>query len=141
MENNTTLETQTQNDLQNTGENQEQNNKTFTQEEVDDIVKNRLARERRKLEAAKESEPDGEKSLKERELRVTAREKLLDAGLPTSLADILRYSDEKSIEQAIEAIKNLKQGPVGKAWGARMGGHKMQSDPIRKAMGLDHQKG
>lgn len=125
-----------------TADQQESNEKTFTQAEVDEIIRKRLARERRKAET--ESNTDGEqdtgddreKTLEERELRVMAKEKLLDSGMPSNLADVLRYSDEKSLEKAIEAIKNLKQEPR-KAWAERMDAHHSPGiDPIRKAMGL-----
>lgn len=126
-----------------TAEQQESNEKTFTQAEVDEIIRKRLARERRKTET--ESDTDGdqdtgddrEKALEERELRVMAMEKLLDSGMPSSLADVLRYSDEKSLEKAIETISNLNQEPR-RAWGERMGAHNgSRIDPVRKAMGLD----
>lgn len=126
-----------------TADQQESNEKTFTQAEVDEIIRKRLARERRKTET--ESDTDGEqdtgddreKTLEERELRVMAKEKLLDSGMPSNLADVLRYSDEKSLEKAIEAIRNLNQEPR-KAWGERMGAHySSRIDPVRKAMGLD----
>lgn len=136
-----------------THEGEEQQPKTFTQEEVDEIVKKRLARERRKTGAedgeetapdrktgagdAKETAPDREKELDARELRIMAREKLQEAGMPMSLADVLRYSDEKSLEKAMEAVGNLrKEAPKG--WGERMGKNLVPSkDPIREAMGLN----
>lgn len=125
-----------------TANQQEGNEKTFTQAEVDEIIRKRLARERRKTETEsntdgeQETGDDREKTLEERELRVMAKEKLLDSGMPSNLADVLRYSDEKSLEKAIEAIKNLNQEPR-KAWAERMDAHRSPGiDPIRKAMGL-----
>lgn len=123
-----------------TAEQQENTDKTFTQAEVNEIVRNRLAREREKNDRYGDNAGnDREKSLEDRELRLMAREKLFESGMPTSLADVLRYSDEKSLEKAIEAIKNLdKNQEPPKAWGNRMGaGKSSNSDPIRKAMGLN----
>lgn len=127
-----------------TAEQQENTEKTFTQAEVDEIVRKRLARERKKTGLDDNSDGDNagndrEKSLEDRELRLMAREKLFESGMPTSLADVLRYSDEKSLEKAIETIKNLdKNQESPKAWGNRMGTRKSDnSDPIRKAMGLN----
>lgn len=128
------------NNEENTQNNEEQaqDQKTFTQDEVEEIVKRRLARERRKTEREQESDSgtDRDITLEERELRVMAREKLFDEGLPSSLADVLKYSDEKSLTKAIEVIKGLeKQAP--KSWGQRQGSHVGKPDPIRKAMGLN----
>lgn len=120
-------------------ENQNQEPRTFTQEEVDEIVRKRLARERKKTDANndQESGSDREKTLEDRELKVMAREKLLDAGMPSSLADVLRYSDEKSLEKAMETIKNLDRG-VPKSWGERQSSRRNSNvDIYRKAMGLD----
>ena len=127
-----------------TAEQQENTDRTFTQAEVDEIVRNRLARERKKKGLDDNSDGDNagndrEKSLEDRELRLMAREKLFESGMPTSLADVLRYSDEKSLEKAIETIKNLnKNKEAPKAWGQRQSARKnSDSDQIRKAMGLN----
>lgn len=120
-------------------EEQGREQKTFTQEEVNEIIRKRLERERRKAESGSEPETgsDRERTLEERELRVMAREKLIDAGMPSSLADVLRYSDEKSLEKAMETIKNLDRG-VPKSWGERQSSRRNSNvDPYRKAMGLD----
>lgn len=118
----------------------EQDKRTFTQEEVDEIVRKRLARERQKQEKGGDNTDfsEREQAIAARELKCMAREKLFDAGMPASLADVLNYSDEKTLEAAIEEIKKLNPS-APKAWGQRMGAaaHK---DPIRAAMGLDYQK-
>lgn len=116
--------------------------KTFTQEEVDEIVKKRLARERRRADTfeQEQTEIDKTRDLRERELKIMAKEKLLDAGMPTMLADILRYDDDESLEKAIETIKNLdlsKERGVPKGWGQRHSTSTRNADAIRKAMGLD----
>ncbi len=112
--------------------------KMFTQEEVDEIVGKRLARERRKTGQENTDDPAEirERSLADRELKVMAKEKLMEKGLPTDLADVLRYSDEKTLETALEAISALKLEPR-KAWGQRMGSSPGRvRDPFRDAMGL-----
>lgn len=126
-----------------TAEQQENTDKTFTQAEVNEIVRNRLAREREKNDRYGDNAGnDREKSLEDRELRLMAREKLFESGMPTSLADVLRYSDEKSLEKAIETIKNLnKNKEAPRSWGQRQsGGINTNGDPIRKAMGLNREK-
>lgn len=136
MDENKRFETQ-----QNEENSQEQ--KTFTQEEVNEIVQRRLAREQQKKRDSDPDLADRENTLEERELKVMAREKLLDEGLPRDLADVLRYSDEESLNTAIETIKNLNMERVSpKAWGERVSRGKAGStdDPIREAMGLTRQK-
>ena len=121
--------------------------KKFTQEEVNRIVQDRLARDRRgrgSEENAEESYSgnDRERSLEERELHLMARERLFNEGLPSQLADVLKYSDEASLDEALEVIKGLNfskaDAPKGMSWGQRQGGRGVSEDTkIRKAMGLD----
>ena len=116
---------------------EEQKEHSYSQQEVDEIVRKRLARERRKYEREfTGNETDREKSLDARELKITAREKLVDAGMPSSLADILKYEDEETLEKAIAAVANYKKEPE-KAWGERQGAHACKPDRVRQAMGLD----
>lgn len=115
----------------------EQEGRTFTQEEVDEIVRKRLARERKRTEP--DSGDDREKALEERELKVMAREKLLAEGMPSQLADILRYSDEETLEEAMNTIKNLRISKEPRAaWGQRQSsvGREGNEMAIRRAMGL-----
>lgn len=117
--------------------------KTFTQEEVEEIVKKRLARERKKAARGTEGEDsltERENRLAEREIRLTARERLQEEGLPMSLADVLRYSDEKTLETAIEALKEFKADTEPrKSWGMRQSssGKNTGDSQIRQAMGLN----
>lgn len=119
------------NELNNETEQQETEVKTFTQEEVDEIIKKRLARERKKAESEQEPGTDREKNLEQRELTLMAKEKLLDEGMPLNLAGVLKFSDEKTLEEAIETIKNMnKESP--RAWGQRQQSS-VKHDAIRDA--------
>lgn len=136
MVNSDNLDVQTQDSREGGGADQAQDAKTFTQAEVDEIVSKRLARERRRAE--QDSPQDSrEKDLEARELKVMAKEKLIEKGLPVSLADVLRYSDEKTLETAVETIRTLNQ-EAPKAWGARLssGPRRTGRDPVKEAMGL-----
>lgn len=122
--------------------------KTFTQAEVDDIVKNRLARERKvKTDGGDFSER--EKALNDREIRLMAREKLFDKGLPADLIDVMKFSDEKTLDEAIEKIEKIigkthsdteeqNDQTIKKSWGMPVSKGKPSKggDPYRKAMGL-----
>lgn len=138
MENQNTIGTATE----------QQQEKTFTQEQVNAIVSKRLAEDR----ASRASEFDKrEKELNQREMQIRAKELLSERGLPKNLADVLRYSDEESLKAAIDVIdktRGFKEGSVNTE-------HKNEppqrriienilpsgkadtiSDPLRKAMGL-----
>ncbi len=139
MDDNKDLEmTQQNEDEQDTA----QDEKRFTQAEVDEIVKKRLARERQKADRVNTGTDvgnDRESALAARELKLMAKEKLLDAGMPLNLADVLNYSDEDSLKAAIETIKNLNPDAAKKGWGIRISEGKTspRTDPIRKAWGLE----
>ena len=116
---------------------------TFTQEQVNKIVSDRLAREKVKSEAAL---AEREQQLAQRELLLTAKEKLTESGLPVELLDALNVSSPEAMEKAITTLKGVidkikaEARPV-KFYGAKpaeagrspqMGG----DSQLRKAMGL-----
>lgn len=75
---------------------------TFTQEQVNKIVSDRLAREKVKSEAAL---AEREQQLAQRELLLTAKEKLTESGLPVELLDALNVSSPEAMEKAITTVK------------------------------------
>ena len=77
---------------------------TFTQEQVNKIVSDRLAREKVNSEAAL---AEREQQLAQRELLLTAKEKLTDAGLPVELLNALNVSSPEAIEKAITTLKGV----------------------------------
>lgn len=86
--------------------------KTFTQEEVNEIIKKRLAREKNgaddeynhKLAAVEQKEQE----LDRREISIKAKELLSDKGLPKELADILRYDNEDDLVKAIDTLEHIR---------------------------------
>ena len=76
--------------------------KTFSQDDVNRIVGERLAAEKRKGEAAL---AEREQQLAQRELLLTAKEKLTKEGLPVELADALNVSSPEAMEKAITTVK------------------------------------
>lgn len=98
-------------DIENKNTNQETGERTFTQEEVNRIVSERLSRDRDKRAAELE---EREKAVKARELAVIAAEKLAEAGLPKDLTAVLRYDDEASLDAAINQISTLRGFSTGK---------------------------
>ena len=116
---------------------------TFTQDQVNKIVSDRLAREKAKSEAAL---AEREQQLAQRELLLTAKEKFTESGLPVELLDALNVSSPEAMEKAITTLKGVIDKIKGEArpvkfYGAKpaeagrapqMGG----DSQLRKAMGL-----
>ena len=96
---------QNANNNQNVNNNPDNGAKTFTQDEVNRIVSERLARDR---DARKAELDEREKAVKARELAVMAAEKLAAAGLPKDLSAVLKYDDEASLDAAITQLSNMK---------------------------------
>ncbi len=108
--------------------------RTFTQDEVNRIVQERLAR------VKGVSEPDQrELELQSREMALYAREKIEESGLDKSLADELKGMDKATIDKVIKIIAPMAQRmnePIRNAVG-RTNGEAIDSDSsIRAAMGL-----
>lgn len=91
--------------------NQDTVERTFSQEEVNRIVSERLARDRDKRAAELD---EREKAVKARELAVIAAEKLAAAGLPKDLTAVLKYDDEASLDAAISQLSNIRGFKTGK---------------------------
>ena len=91
-----------------------QEEKLFTQDELNAIVQKRLDRERKRLEVLSSDSDtirknliERERAITERELRAEARERLIEAGLPGGFAEIIDCSSEAAYEKALE--KTMKQ--------------------------------
>ena len=121
--------------------------RTFTQDEVNRIVSNRLSEDRAKRAAELD---EREKAVKARELAVIAAEKLAAAGLPKDLTAVLKYDDEDSLEAAINQLSTLRGFANGKkdpATGERKYiEHKLPEyteqinhDPLREIFRLKHE--
>ena len=118
------------------GKNTQTEEKTFSQEDVNRIVGERLAKEKYKLESEL---AEREQELKRSELRLKARELLNERGLPASLIEALSFSDEASMSRSIsvveEALKPRKiKNPPPPVNGAPASD--TEDSRIREAMGL-----
>ena len=123
-------------------------NKTFTQDDVNRIVQDRLAKDRAK---AAEELSKKEQELAQREFRLNSRQKVIDRGYPESLIDALNCTSDEAFNKALDAIDSLikertpdKHQQELEANRARFttveshhgGGFFSKPDPIRKAMNL-----
>lgn len=112
--------------------------RTFTQEEVNRIVAERLARERAKTEPSPADER--EQALKAREAKLDCREYLDAQGYPAALLDVLDSSDtakfKASVEKLVKAFPALisAQQPIREGWKPGEGAHRGGgADPIAAA--------
>ena len=81
--------------------------KTFTQEDVNRIVSERLARDRADRAAAPSPADDRERDLKAREARLDCREYLASQGHPVELLDILDTSDVDKFKASADRLREL----------------------------------
>lgn len=123
----------------NTANGGENTGKTFTQEEVNQIVSNRLKEEREKMKKEQDASfSEREQKITAREMRMSALEKLHEKGLPSSLVDAINCSDDAAMSKSIDILTQTYktdhseyQQPYHPVSGT---GEK--PDPIRAAMGL-----
>ena len=119
--------------------------KTFTQEEVNAIIQERLAKEKAKYE---KQIADMQADIKHREKRLEAVGKLKEKGIPEELVDLVKLDDDKAFNASMELLeRTYKQNQPGtsnegdghasqKGYKPR-GGTAVCDDPIREAMGLE----
>lgn len=117
--------------------------KTFTQEQVNQIISDRLARDRAKGEAAL---AEREQQLAQRELLLTAKEKINEMGLPAELVDALNVSSPEALEKALSIVKTVMDKHKSEARPMKFSGAKPAESlsrakntgdsSLRKAMGL-----
>ena len=114
--------------------------KTFTQEQVNQIISDRLARDRAKGEAALAER-------EQRELLLTAREKMTEQGLPLELLDALNVSSPEALEKSLNIVSAVLNKLKAEARPIKLSGAKPAENPmgmpkntgdssLRKAMGL-----
>lgn len=132
-QNATTGVSQQEPQVQQTGT-QGEGGKTFTQEEVNRIVQERLAR------AKTAQEPDArELELEKRENAIYLREQIATQGLPDTILEEMQGMDKATIDKCLKILAPYAKKasePILNAVGPTAGGAQSESDAIRKAMGL-----
>ena len=102
-----------------------QQEKLFTQEQVNDIIKKRLERERKEKEIEEEQNPDElqavsnemvqsleerEKELSRKELRLSCEQILFEYKLPNGLFDVLKPTNAEEFEKTLNELQSLGLG-------------------------------
>lgn len=147
MSESTNITAQTE-EVPQSGESLNSEEKTFTQDELNRIVSERLQKERKKLKAAETGEytaelAEREQDILQRELKMDAKERLIEAGLPTSVTTLLCYDDEdtyhKSLDNTISILNEIISPAVENQVREALKGNtpkavpKYTSDPIKAA--------
>lgn len=84
--------------------------RTFTQEEVNQIIKDRLARERAKAAPQEPSEAEKrEAELTARENRLSCREYLIEKKYPVELLDVLDTSDPNEFMKKADIVARMQK--------------------------------
>ena len=78
--------------------------RTFTQDDVNRIVQERLAKEKQK---SQEDIAEKQKALEAKELRLDSIALLRDKGLPDELADIIKADNIKEFGENADKLKNI----------------------------------
>lgn len=119
--------------------------KTFTQEQVNQIISERLARDRAKSEAAL---VEKEQQLAQRELLLNAKERINEMGLPVELLDALNISSSEALEKSLNTMKAVLEKQKSEAKPIKFRGvhpatpdrpnpnSSLSETDLRKAMGL-----
>lgn len=118
-----------------------EDNRTFSQEDVNNIVQKRLAEEKAKYEKQLQ---DMQAEVTRRENRLSAAGKLQAKGLPSELIDLVKLDDEKSMDDSIALLEKTHKQTQSSAVPTRIQGATPASsvgtqsgDRIREAMGLN----
>lgn len=121
--------------------------RTFSQEDVNRIVQERLAKEKAKSSGEADF-TKREQELARRELHMSAKELLSEKGLPVQLFEALNCTDRETMEKSVatvekyfkecraNAISNIKFRGFQPGAGVRPSAEASGDLEIRKAMGL-----
>lgn len=82
-----------------------QQEKTFTQDELNAIIGKRLSEQKQQQEAELTKR---EEELKKREMNLKANELLAEKGLPKTLAAVLKYDTEEELVKAIDTLETAR---------------------------------
>ncbi len=123
--------------------------RTFTQEEVNLIVGERLAKEKSKGEKGNQDFSKREQELAQRENMMTAKEMFIERGLPVELVGIINCSDAEALEKSADIIDDvitkikserskvtIKGARPAESSNSVLSGLDTSDEQLRQAMGL-----
>lgn len=134
------------------------NQKTFTQDQVNEIIKTRLGQMRKQAEKEAEAKyQEKAAELLKKEKAYMIKDELARRGMSADLANIISFDDEKDLGAKLDTLQQIYKsngnegtsgtdqggnstGPgfsVGSTPKGEAGGGVFIADPIREAMGLN----
>lgn len=90
------------------------NEKSYSEDEVNEIVQRRLARERKKFNKILDSDEfdkeliKREKAISLREMKADAKEFLSENNIPPVFIDLVNFDDRQKMEDSLKVIENIK---------------------------------
>lgn len=96
------------------------NEKLYSQDEVNEIIKNRLSRERKKYNKILNEEEFNkdllkrEKEVSLREMKADAKEILTNSSIPLIFIDLINFQDRDTMTESLETIKKINQEVINK---------------------------
>lgn len=112
---------------------QEQQEKKYTDADVDRIIAKKIAAERKRMQRLFEDEQQEnemekrERDVTRRELMADAKDRLIDEGFPVSLASIMDYKDDDSFDRSYHNVTSVFKEAMGAEFKRRFAG------PVPKA--------
>lgn len=103
--------------------------KTFTQEQLNSILQERLAKEKEKHE---KELADMQAEIKKREKQLEAKRQLKEAGLSEELIELIKFDNDESFNHSISLLKRAVMKTVYRP----RNGDAHDYDDIGEAMGL-----
>lgn len=107
--------------------------KTFSQEDVNKIINERLKKEKDKTQKQVEAL---EKEYQQKELNFKAKELLTSKGLSLDILDALKYEDEDTLNKSVNLIESIFKTGTKPKYDPAAGGAPDPDQQIREAMGL-----
>lgn len=95
-------------------EKEHKDEKLYSQDEVDEIVKKRLSRERKRFNKIFDEDEFNkdlirrEKEITLREMKAAAREFLSQVNVPPEFFNLINFTDWETVEQSLKVIENIK---------------------------------
>lgn len=102
--------------------------KKYTDADVDRIIARKIAAERQRMQKLfndeqQESELEvRERNVLKRELIADAKDALLDAGLPSSLANVMNYSSKEEYEKSFKEVTDIFRDAMAAEYKRRLSG-------------------
>ena len=125
---------------------QDQPEKKYTDADVDRIVAKKIAAERKRMQRLFENEQQEsemekrERDVLRRELLADAKDRLINDGFPSMLADVMNFSDNDSFEKSYQDVTKIFREAMSMEYKRRFSGTVPKAGPDLGNRELDRDK-